>query len=235
MQFSLKGVLAGVTVLALGMAAIMLASATIASIIYTVYFGWIALSLVATFVCRGRARSYWLGSLVFGAMYYHLTMHSLWPGDANLTATAWGSYGFYSTVYSPDPSGELANASLREPELITTRLLDRIAAATGAALIAGQHVQARFMGGSFFPGQIVSVHEGDALVAWDDGMPKQSAVRTADIFPDGLATGRGWIRQTGQSVFGLCCALLGGWLCWAILPWQTSTSTKTGVTAEPKH
>ena len=224
MQYSLLGLIASVTVVAFGMGAISFPSAWMASVVYTLYFGWMAIALVGALARRGGNRVFWLGSFVCGAMYYHAAIHSLNPWEADRSRNVYSNpymvYGGWSSYPAMNAAGDEDYSALAEqPDLVTTKILDWIADRKLGALQVGQHVQAQYMGMSLFPGKVLGVtDDGMVTVAWDDQAPPQSSVRKADVFPDGTRPNRSWLHKTGHSGFGFLFAFFGGWLAWGVFP-----------------
>jgi hypothetical protein len=225
MQFSLLGLFGGMTAIALGIGAITMANPWVASLLYTFYFLWMALSLIGCVVRSGTNRVFWIGAFIGGAMYYHVAFHSLipWDKDGNTNPYGYNYNGGYSPyVYSYgsiDPATDSIDPSAfaSQPDLLSTKFLNWLATHGQNGLVKGQHVRAKWGGSYYYPGTILNMNEnGGVYIAWDDQSPPGSPVAPQDVVPDGTVNNRNWIHKTGHSVFGILLSWFGAWFAWAV-------------------
>ncbi len=230
MQFSLLGLFGVMTAIALGIGAIMMANPWVASLLYSFYFLWMAFALVGCIVRSGTNRVFWVGAFIGGAMYYHIAFHSLIPWDREATTNPYANN--YYGIYSPnaygypggiDPSTGTLNENIdpsdfsSQPDLLSTKFLNWLATHGQNRFVDGQHVRAKYLGYSFFPGTILKTNDnGSVEVAWDDKNPLSSPVAARDVVPDGTVNTRNWIHKTGHSVFGILLSWFGAWFSWAV-------------------
>ena len=91
--FSIKGLLTAVTVIAVGLFALMNASYVWSSVVLSFTLLLLLIALVAIVYRRGESRAFWVGFAIFGWAYFILThpplgesYHSLLPTHAALEA-----------------------------------------------------------------------------------------------------------------------------------------------------
>jgi len=201
-RFSLAQLAMVMLVICLGCAAIVSANSITASLCLTVFFIGNLVAATRSLTTTGPSRAFWIGMAIFGWGYWWQHEPTLLREDYSSRSRSMGygyQYGFIGGFVPDSGDGHKV-----PPRLSTEWLLDQVYRYSARSPKVGEKVIARWMGGSFFPGVVKEIGEGDYLVQWDDGSAA-SPVASRDVHNQGSG-----FYVTGHSVFGVFFALLGG-------------------------
>ena len=189
-RFSITSFLIVVTLLAFGMSAYVSQKEWLGNLTYTLFLGLACLAVAGAILLRGSQQRFWLGFAIFGWCYWFVGFDTSLTNNRN-----YPMYGLWGYSAMPQPTG---------PRLFTSDLLDYSEMHLVARREVGDKVMAVWRGGSYFPGTIREVADGQYLIAWDDGSPPQMTP-PAQIQPFKLHS-----RVAGHSMLGAIAALIGG-------------------------
>ena len=217
-RYSIGSFLCVVTLLALGLAALVSQSTVGVSIAYTVFLSLLGLATTLAFVPASRHRLFCAGFAVFG-WFYWFTEFKL---PTNSVPQQLWTTGSSSGLPRPESSDDGSGPGLILRELITfveTRLIRK-------RQVGGQ-VMAQLSSGNYYPGTIVAVDGEQIQVQWVDGTSQWTAPHQIWIDPAGT-------RLACHSLMGGLFALFGALLAtfFAGVPAQgESPASKPGGSA----
>ena len=188
-RFSITSFFVVVTLVALGMAALVSQSRLGGSLAYTVFLAVLCLALAGAILRPLPARAFWLGFAVFGWTYWLVEFDAASPPQRWAGTVMYTGYGV---------SGQ------PRPGLVTRDLIGFLEANLTPNRRVGARVSAQWRGGSYYPGTITQVNGDDYLVQWDDGSAPQWTPSAQ------LASTSPAIQPAAHSLFGSLFALLGG-------------------------
>jgi hypothetical protein len=216
-RFSIGSVLSVVTLLALGLAALVSQSTLGASVAYTAFLSLLGLATTLATVPGSRHRLFCAGFAVFGWLYwfteFKLPTNSV-PQQLWTTGTSTGAP-------RPEPSDDRSGPGLITREIITfveTNLIRKRQ--------VGTQVMAELTSGGYYPATIVAARGGQYQVQWVDGTKQWTPPHL--IWSDPADT-----RLACHSLIGGLFALFGAVLAslFASGPLAPSPATKPGGSA----
>jgi hypothetical protein len=192
-RFSIGSVLVVVTLLALGLAALVSQSTVGASASYTVFLSLLGLATTLSIVPGSRHRLFCAGFAVFGWLYWFTEFSLPTNSVPQQLWTTGSSSGFPRPESSEDPGG---------PGLITRELITFVETHLIRKRQVGAQVMAQLSSGNYYPGTIVAVDDGQYQVQWVDGSLQWTAPNQIWLDPAGT-------RLACHSLMGGLFALFG--------------------------
>jgi hypothetical protein len=192
-RFSIASFLGAITLLALGLAAIVSQSTLGASVAYTVFLSLLGLATTLAIVPGSRHRVFCAGFAIFGLFYWFTEFKLPTNSVPQELWTTGSSSGLPRPESSEDGSG---------PGLITRRLITFVETKLIRNRQVGAQVMAQLSSGNYYPGTIVAVDGEQYQVQWVDGTLQWTAPQ--QIWIDPAAT-----RLACHSLMGGLFALFG--------------------------
>lgn len=217
-RFSIGSFLGVVTLLGLGLAALVSQSSLGASVAYTAFLSLLGLATTLAIVPGSSRRVFCAGFAVFGWLYWFTEFKLPTSSVPQQLWTTGSSVGLPQPETSDDRSG---------PGLITREIITFLETNLLRNRRVGTHVMAQLTSSGYFPGTIVAVDDGQYQVQWVDGTTQWTPPHL--IWSDPAGT-----RLACHSLVGGLFALFGAVLasCFAggLAP-SPSPATKQGGTA----
>jgi hypothetical protein len=188
-RFTIAGFFLVLTLVGLGLAAMVSQSDLAGHLAYTVFLALLCLSIAGAILRNLPARAFWLGFALFGGAYW-LVEFDVEQGSPQRVLPG----GILLSSNSSTPN---------RPRLLSTDLIRAIAASVSPNHSVGSKVVAQWRGGSYYSGTITEVNGGQYLIRWDDGSPAQWTAGS-QIKPSSAS-----VLVGGHSLCGGLFALLG--------------------------
>ncbi len=202
-RFSLLGIIAVVTLVALGLGAMASQSPLAISGAYTLFVGAVCLAVAVALAPGGVNRPFCVGFAVFGLTYWFLEMRTM---EASLAP--WRS----GVVVSGMPAGGSS------PELVTRPLVHWLAASVSHRFDVGTHVQARWTNnGQYYPARITKIQGTQYEIQWDSGGTLQLTPLSWLVHDDPSNL------IAGHALMGSLCGLLGGVVAAALAKYHSTS------------
>jgi hypothetical protein len=197
-RFTIAGFFTVVTLVALGLAAIVSQSRLGGSAAYTGFVALLCLALVGAIVRPFPARTFWLGFAIFGWTYWLVEFE---------TQSSQSSPALVRGLFFYPPAGN----SHGQPGLVTRELLSLLVNRMTSSRHVGAKVMGQWRGGTYYSGTITEVSGDQYLIVWDDGSAPQWTPSS------GIMPGVPEVIVAGHSLLGGLFALLGGVLAAVLL------------------
>jgi hypothetical protein len=193
-RFSIGSFLGAITLLALGLAALVSQSSVGASVALTAFLSILGLATTLAIVPGSSRRLFCAGFAVFGWIYW-FTEFEL-PA-ASVPQQLWTT-GISTGLPKPEASDDRSG-----PGLITRELIAFVESKLLRNRRVGAQVMAQLTSSGYFPGTIVAVEDGQYQVQWVDGTTQWTPPNL--IWSDPAGT-----RLACHSLVGGLFALFGG-------------------------
>ena len=218
-RFSIGSFLGVVTLLALGLAALVSQSTLGASIAYTVFLSLLGLATTLAIVPGSRHRVFCTGFAVFGWFYWFTEFELPTDSVPQQLWTTGSSVGMPRPESFDDRPG---------PGLITRELITFVETNLSGNRQVGAQVMAEWTPGSYFPGTIVAAKGGQYQVQWVDGTQQWTPPHL--IWSDPAGT-----KLACHSLIGGLFALLGPCSRRSLPVHQRRPSPQQPSREDPRH